>query len=161
MKHLTVIVVGLLMVVAIQAQGDPRFYIQPTGGATEPLNPGDSIEVYNSEYMAGHTFSNAFFEFYHNGIYVGRVLASNSTYDVDGFGQVIGEGVLEVGQYTWADGVKVQVETVFAMQVYTWNSYNMLQVANSTVLVPSLSHWGLMVLLILIPAVMLFYRRFS
>lgn len=163
MKRPFVIVLGLLAAVAVQAQGDPNYHylIQPAGGATEPLNPGNSIEVYNSDSRPEHTYSDAYFEFYHQGIFVGIVHVDNSTYHLNEFGQVVGDGVLEVGEYTWANGVKVRIITVFSQNTYTWTSDNMLQVANATVITPSLSGWGLAALLILIPGIMVISRRFS
>lgn len=129
----------------------------------EPLIETDQIIVDSSiSYPSNYIYSDANFFLYYQGTLIGPVhipFDKQHLY-LDGSYQLQGYADMEYGDYTWAD--ELMMEVLFARPGFPGQlhhtSINTLQVTPLTERAPSITTWGLIILLILIPAIMLFRR---
>ncbi len=119
--------------------------------ATEPLQQGDTITVLNSEtFTTLHNLVGAWAKFYYNGFgytdehqIPGTMvnLSLNAQYEIEGTVD------LDIGAYTWATEVQIDVGMVYLGQLRHFYSRNRLDVTPTTLYVPAASTWGLIVML--------------
>lgn len=135
-----------------------EFTIAPGTGYSEPLNDGDIIEIDATlSPSVGHSYSNSWWQLYYNSTLLGEVLTPG-TFNVDpGTGVASGSDALVVDVYTAANRVGLHLATSFAGQ-WQWYSDNLLEVLPTAPMTPSTSVWGLIVLLVAVPFIVLWRR---
>jgi len=158
MKKMLVVFFAVLL--ASAAFGQQIFDSEDPNGS--PLMPGDIVEVTNSESKPGYGYSDAWFHMYYQGAFLGEVHMPfvNQHFDVDDYPpyHIIGYADLYVGPYTWADEVELEIALYLVPYQYHYYSRNSLVVFPTTDVVPVTSFWGLIALLILVPAVIIWRR---
>lgn len=156
MKKLTV----LVFVICLSAPvfGQEVFNIVDPNGP--PLQTGDTVAVTNSNAFPGYAYSDAWYHFYHLGSLLAEVHIpfTHQHFYMDPMTyQIMGYADLYVGPYTYADEVRLEIALALGQQ-YHFFSRNSLVVEPTTLVTPSLNMWGLILLLILLPAYMVFRR---
>lgn len=118
---------------------------------TEPLSQGDTITITNSEYFTTlHTIIAVWYRFYYDGI---AITPDHPVPDemwdltLDPQFRITGTTQLDIGSYSWATEVQVIVGMVYLGQIRTFNSRNLLATAPTTLPVPSMSTWSMILLL--------------
>ncbi len=151
------VVFSLLFMPACMFAG--TFSITPYGGATEPLSPGDQVDIIASVGFLNDVLSSVEFRFYHSGIYLGNV--SNPTNNVQIVGDnAIGQATLDVGAFPDANEVELVINSTHygVPPLYHWPSQNKLAVAPTEPFVPTLHVSGLILLLAALSFI-LFWKR--
>jgi len=163
MKKATIILFALLLTVPVLGQ-TPSFDIEVRLPFVEPVSPGDPIyiSVSGNTPHSLHEFSDAWFRFYHEGFLLEErhidfadqhfECSFDTAYYVEGY------ATLDVGPWTWADEVELVIATSLFPNQYHWMSRNSLEVNPTTERVPSTSTCGVIVMLLLIPAIS-FWKR--
>lgn len=158
MKKLAILLFVLLVTAPVLGQWTPNFTIEDPNGA--PLMPGDTVEIISGAQHVGHGISDAWFRLYRDGLFLTEIhipfgmqhFTIGATYEIEGYAD------LYVGEYTWTDEVELVVATYFVTQQFHWMSYNSLPVYPTTEVVPATSTWGIILLLLLFPAIWLWKR---
>ena len=158
MKKLLVILAMIMMVSGVHAA--VYFNIGPATGYSEPLSEGDVIEVTatTQSAQAGETVRDSWWLFYYNNVELGEVLTLKPAFTINGSYELVGSDPLTVGSYVMANRVHLRIWSGLATQNYYTNSNNYLEVQPTGPMTPSTSTWGLIILLLAVPAVILWRR---
>ncbi len=159
MKKLVILLFALFLTVPVLGQWTPDFDIiaSPAG----PLDFGHEVHVTNGQRAhTGHSISDAWFRLYHENNFLIEIRIPNEnkhftigpTYEIEGYADFY------VGEYTWADELELVVATSFVTQQYHWMSTNSLPINPSTEVIPTTGIWGIILMLLLIPAIWLWKR---
>ncbi|MBN1296459.1 hypothetical protein JXA80_06740 [bacterium] len=155
MKHVLCLLCIVCMATGTQAV--VYFTIAPGSGYSEPLSNGDIIEVdvTTQPASAGESLSDSWWTLYYNSIELGELYTSYGAFDLDVSGNLVGSDSLTVGGYTAANRVRLHVTTVLIPPPRHSYSTNYLEVLPTSPMTPSTSTWGLIVLLLAVPVIIL------
>ncbi|HPQ38956.1 MAG TPA: hypothetical protein PLV45_01155 [bacterium] len=158
MKHL-LIVASLFLIVA-GAQASVYFTITPGGGYSEPLNDGDVIEVDQTTQPAqfGEEVVDSYWTLYYNNIDLGDVYTTLGAFVLDTAGNLVGSDALNVSSLTAANRVYLHIWSRLGPSQFHTHSTNYLEVTPTTPMVPATGFWGMLILLLAVPAYLLWRR---
>ncbi|MCD4654853.1 hypothetical protein K8T06_13080 [bacterium] len=156
MKKLVLLAALLVLTTGVNALD---FTIAPGSGYSEPMSQGSVVAVGTVITPSPvHTFMDAWHSLFYGSMPLGLVYTTFGSFDLDGYGYLIGSDPLDLGAYTMADACGLHVETRLATTVYSWDSNNTLVVGPTGPMTPSTSTWGLIILLLGVPAVIIWRR---
>lgn len=124
--------------------------IGPAEGYSEPLSQGDIIEI--SETTSPNPEKSVAYcrwILYFNTIELGRVDIPGFPFEIDDLGFVSGSAALDVGEYSAANRVRLNIVTVPGLQ--QWVSNNTLEVAPTAPMTPSMGVYGIAIVLLAFP----------
>ncbi|GEM_PF-4054265 len=156
---------GSLWILVVMLMGLPGAFAQSGHFdiiGTEPLQQGDTITVLNSEtFSILHDLVGAWAIFYYNGIEMPRhqIPAGMVDLTLNGVYQIEGTVDLDIGEYTWATEVKLDVGMVYNHALHHYYSRNRLAVTPTTLYVPAASTWGLVAMLGIFAALLIRHRH--
>ncbi len=141
-------IAGLIVFLSAGAFADHFTIADPNGGS---LEPGDIIEIADSNtFPASYWYSDAHYRLYYSGTQIARVHVpfdqqffdlSDTTYKIEGYGN------LYVGSYIWTDEIEVEIQlATFGKPQYTFDSTNTLPVNPQGPVAPSISVYGIVLL---------------
>lgn len=158
MRKLLFLLAFVLFVSGTQAA--VYFTIAPGPGFSEPLSEGDMvmIDTVIQPGMPGEAIINTLWEFSYGLHVLGEVYTTYDAFTMDGSGYVSGVDVLDVDVYETANSLRLHIWSRFVQQQYHSYSTNSLEVLPTMAVTPSTTAWGLIVLLLLVPAVLIWRR---
>jgi len=153
------LLLSALLILVTGANATLVYTIAPGTGYSEPLSQGDVLTVgICSEPDAGYTFQDAWFVLFYNSTELGTVYTTYESFGFDSYGYLVGSDPLNIGTYTMADAVGLRVTSRLATSIFTRNSTNTLAVGPTGPMTPSTSAWGLIILLLSVPAIIIWRR---
>jgi len=155
----------MILIPCVTYAWPPQFTIEARGGATEPLDDGELLGIASSSGFAytSTMYSNAEYVFFDDGIELGRMAVLEATpYLITG-DQIDGQSAIQVNGWTTADQVELKLAILYMDPVHGWREYhtysdNRLDMAPTNLWVPSMSVWGIIVLLLAIPLIIMIKR---
>ena len=153
------IILTLLMVMMASSAFALWFDIGPAAGYTEPLSTGDVIEITaTTEPSPGHDFALSSWRLFYDSVFLGEVTIPGWPFTIDSYGFVTGSAALDVGINEAANHVELHIATTFPPFMYHWYSNNLLEVQPTAPMTPATGVAGLVLLLLAVPAYLLWRR---
>jgi hypothetical protein len=130
------------------------YNIAPAPGYSEPLSQGDMIEISDTiEPSPGKSVAYCRWILYYDAIELGRVDIPGFPFEIDDYGFVSGSAALDVGEYSAANRVRLNIVTVPDLE--QWVSNNYLEVAPTAPMTPSMGVYGIAIVLLSFPVFIL------